>query len=181
MRWMACTLVAAVGAGIAAAVFTRIAFESAAVTEIAFAREAVPRAGSAGPVEHAIRETYEKSVPARAAARPDPVQGGAKTRGRAFGTELELDGQIDEELRWTEQALAASRRISEPVGAGRQEAASPASREALAAAAAGSSAVALGCAGVGLACLSSAECCPGFACAGGVAGYGTVGRCEVSR
>jgi hypothetical protein len=34
------------------------------------------------------------------------------------------------------------------------------------------------CKGAGFACGSSAECCPGLACAGGVAGYGTPGRCQ---
>lgn len=34
------------------------------------------------------------------------------------------------------------------------------------------------CAPAGSRCGSSADCCPGLACDGGMAGYGTAGRCE---
>lgn len=100
---------------------------------------------------------------------------------RVVWTESDRAAAIEEEIVATERALAASRRISQPTAAWNAESTPQASDEALAAAIAGSSAVALGCEGEGLACRSGADCCPGLACAGGIAGYGTVGRCEAPR
>lgn len=181
MRRMAWTLVAVVVVGIGAAVCMRLVFEPPAGAEIASPRRlAAPARDAASPADP-IREGFAERALAAAAARPGPLHAGAPPSDRAFGAQPQDDAQIEEELRWTERALAASRRIAEPAAAGRPAAASPASREALAAAASGSSAVALGCGGAGLACLSSADCCPGLACAGGVAGYGTPGRCEAPR
>jgi len=119
-------------------------------------------------------DTADDTSDETAKVRPHPADGEA----RAVQPEPERADPIEEEIRRTERALAASRRISEPTAEGKQESASQASGEALAAAAAGSSAVALGCDGEGFACRSGADCCPGLACAGGVAGYGTVGRCQ---
>jgi hypothetical protein len=103
---------------------------------------------------------------------------GLRVASEIPGARSELDSRIEEDLRFTERALATSRRRSgDPVARAPLESSAP-SREALAAAVSGKSAVALGCRGSGSACLSSADCCPGLGCAGGVAGFGTPGRCD---
>lgn len=88
--------------------------------------------------------------------------------------EGEPDAQQTEEVRWTETALESWREVAEP-GVG----SAPAPSEAGAAQGFGAAAAAL-CSGEGLECRSSADCCPGLACAGGVAGYGTSGRCAAA-
>lgn len=188
MRWMLWALVAAIGVGVGAAAVRLAVSESPLPTGIRSAAEPAAEPGDEAVADLAIPGSDAESLFATtlADARPAAVHARAGASSRAFVTDAELDAQIDEELRWTEQALAASRRSSQPrTGAARTGGgpgpAPAASREAVAAATAGASAVALGCEGAGLACLSSAECCPGLACEGGVAGYGTVGRCERPR
>jgi hypothetical protein len=173
MKLLAWTLVVVGAVLIAHAVFDRTA-----ATEIAAARQLATRALDDVAPDPTIEEAYPQRTPA--AAHPRPVRGGAGATTRAGGTGPEPAAPIEAQLHWTESALGASQRSFEPAVA-RHASASPASREAVAAAASGAAAVALGCEGAGLACQSSADCCPGLACAGGVAGYGTVGRCEVPR
>lgn len=79
----------------------------------------------------------------------------------------EADGGLEAELRRTDDAIRASRRVSDPG----EPAPRPAARTA-------HPPMVATCSSAGLACRSSVECCPGLACTGGVAGYGTSGRCE---
>lgn len=181
MRWIAWTLVAAACVGIGAGVFARAVSEPPAGRRVTSARPSSPGALDDAFPDPSPPATGDASALAMTIVRPDPAEGGASAAGSALRSEAKSDSQLEEELRWTERALAASRRGSEQSAAGQQPPSSSGSREALATAFSGASSAALGCDGAGHACLSSAECCPGLACAGGVAGYGTVGRCEVPR
>lgn len=136
-------------------------------------------AGDGSILRSISRALEERALESPAETVEAPAAAAATTSDDASAADPEDEASLDEELRRTEQALAESRRHS-GTDAGEAES-SRTSREARAAAAAGSFAAALGCAGAGHACRSSAECCPGLACAGGIAGYGTVGRCEGAR
>jgi hypothetical protein len=93
----------------------------------------------------------------------------------------EPDPELDEELRWTQEALDASREIGERFAAAGEASPPLPGRDARPVAAARAASVASACSGAGDSCLSTAECCEGFACAGGIAGFATPGRCEAPR
>lgn len=168
MRWLLALvlLAAALGIGTALAPIPGVEPEAApaSASESDLARPALRRTASppalpAAPVRHRALVGQVR------AAEPVPSQAPSVAA-------------IDDELRATEQALASSQWISQPPADAVPF--SP-SREARDAAADRASAAALGCREAASACLSSADCCPGLACAGGVAAYGTPGRCEAAR
>lgn len=133
------------------------------------------RAGGASPLERnatpprALARADEQALSDQG-ARPAPAPRAALERSPSAGSETDLD----EELRLTEEAVAASRRLSAPF---EEEGPAPAPARR----ATGPAASAHACLSAGHSCRSGAECCAGLACAGGVAGYGTPGRCEAPR
>jgi hypothetical protein len=139
------------------------------------------RAGGPSPLEREraaalVRTLARAEQPARVdeVARPAPPSAPPPAASRASEPEMDLD----QELRLTEEAVAASRRLSAPFEV---EGSDPAPHEAPARRAEASLASAHACLSAGHICRSGAECCQGLACAGGVAGYGTPGRCEAPR
>lgn len=160
VRWMAWAL------GASAAVGTAMALFGQATSQ--------PPAPSPLEGDRAARVVAE---PDRVDERPlPPLEPAPSRRGvvDAEPPEAEIDLEaIEEELRRTHEAIEASRRIAERMGMGDDPA--PSAERATAAP---SVAIRALCTGAGLACRSSADCCPGLACSGGVGGYGTPGRCE---
>lgn len=136
------------------------------------------------------RPDPEAQEPAGRAAPPpaavDPVPEGAATPPPAYDrTRLarrppaEPAVELDEELAYTEEAIAASRHLSEAFE--REALAPPPARPAASSGGTASARVVHACEAAGHTCLSSADCCAGLACAGGLAGYGTLGSCEAPR
>lgn len=166
MRWMLWAFAAAAAVGGGTALVDRVAREPAPGYETAFGRDDAARGVGGAAPDRVAPERF------RATTAVSPVPNGASAVGSSGAVAGKPDARIEEELRRTEEALASSRRVSEP----RDVAPAP-PEESLAAAGPGAAARSL-CRGAGLACGSSAECCPGLSCAGGVAGYGTKGRCE---
>jgi hypothetical protein len=91
------------------------------------------------------------------------------------------EAELEQELRFTEDALETSRdRAEEAIG--QADARAPAPPPPVSAeAAAKAASVRFACGGEGSSCSSSANCCAGLACAGGVPGFGARGRCEAPR
>lgn len=167
IRWLLGTLVAAAAVGAATALVGRPGF----APEIALAgNEAPPAGGEAAP-----EGTRRAPVPKRRYAKARPAASGGDAPGAADGAAATAGdpAQLEEELRWTRDAIEASRRLSDPARVEPDPAPAPEARDAAGTGMSGS----ILCRGSGFECRSSAECCPGLACAGGVAGYGTSGRC----
>lgn len=165
MKWIG--LFAVAGAAVALALL-RVDSGPPATPDAAVQRDAPTRGGGAAPA----RSPQPEAAQDRPAPASDPT-GPAVGSDRVERPEAEHDAHLEEELRWTEEAIAASRDRAE--GGFREpepdRPREPASRVAFGAAAAL-------CKGAGSSCGSSADCCAGLACVGGVAGYGTPGRCE---
>lgn len=113
--------------------------------------------------------------------RIDEPSSGARPEGREVA-QIDL-ARIEGELRTTQAAVDASRRLAEAFL--EERSAPPPARPSAAARAAAApgvaAAVRASCAAVGDTCLSSSECCSDLVCVGGVGGYGTRGRCEAGR
>jgi len=140
------------------------------------APEAEPRSGASGGERR--EALWRRSAPGASAeapaSRPAVGSGGDRAGSRTPRPDPVPDAQLEEELGWTEEAIAASHQLADRAGA------APAQSGARSRAAPAPAAP-LECKDEGHACLSAAECCPGLACAGGVAGFGTRGRCEAPR
>lgn len=138
----------------------------------ALAAATAPRArvASQGRDDRDLGEPSPGRDPVAADTATAPVRR-ADPEPRPTGEHL---ARIEEEVRSTDAAIAASRRLSGvPEVEKDVENAKPASR---ARSAPGVSVTTL-CRAAGSTCTSSADCCPGLSCAGGVAGYGTAGTC----
>jgi imidazolonepropionase-like amidohydrolase len=122
-----------------------------------------------------VRQVVTAAAPASRTAQR------TATPARPLESDAEREARIDDELERTERALAASRRRDTSSTVRAADARPAPSPEARAAAIAGASASLLECRDAGAVCRSSADCCPGLGCAGGVAGFGTPGRCEGPR
>lgn len=178
MRWMAWTLAAGVGCIGSAALIGSLTQDRPAGAEATASRDAAGDAAQQriGREDLArVRLAHPAEEPPFGLTRSDPLRRGpnGEIRSRRGEAVLLEQAQIEQELRWTEEAIASSRRISEsPV---RESGPAPQGEASEAA----PPAVAVGalCRGAGLECRSSADCCPGLSCAGGVAGFGTAGRC----
>jgi len=132
------------------------------------ARGAGPREGRGLFPGDFASETRRGSIASAESAPGSDAPGAAGTPAAAS----ELDQELDATLR----ALDSSHRLSEPpLAAPLPDPPQPAP---------GRSGrrvpIVARCGGAGLGCRSSADCCPGLACTGGVAGYGTSGVCESS-
>jgi len=129
---------------------------------------APPRVVGSAPPEGLLSGLVKSPLPASEETAPTRM---ARAEVASDPQPIDLEGGTPPA---EEPAFAASRAISEPV----PEATDDERPAPSAAGAFTGAAVATLCKGAGSACGSSAECCPGLACAGGVAGYGTPGRCE---
>lgn len=111
--------------------------------------------------------------------RTDP-RSAALARTTPAPTPDALERQLEQELAWTEEALDASRAVAEESAQAGGDVPMPGSDASPQARALAGSRVAA-CGGSGATCSSSADCCAGLACAGGVPGFATRGRCEAPR
>lgn len=168
VKWMLWALAASVAVGAGTAVVGHLARAPSARSGTALARDAAaPVVAGADARPAPVRE---RRTPVETAARPAPSGGDAGPDPAASGASA-----VGAERRSTEAAIAASRRISQPESVQPDPASSRAPGVLRAVAA-----VSL-CKDEGRECRSSADCCAGLACAGGVAGYGVSGRCEGVR
>lgn len=168
IRWTLLAIAAAAVVGAGAALVGHRTPAPGSETELARAGARPDVVGSASARTPAARR---RSV---AASASDPAAGGARSANAPAAPAGEPHAQLDEELRWTQEAIESSQGISE------SRVAPARARESRAGAGSGASAL-LPCTGTGRECRSSADCCPGLACAGGLAGYGTPGRCLEAR
>jgi hypothetical protein len=168
---------------------TRVRLEGRAWEEAdaAPARASEP-AWSPAPPEREVPAPVEPGAGATAlrrlgdAAASHPMRLDPRSPGRELPEpEPESETQLEDELRLTENVMEASERRTEAALAEARASARLARARPDASRAAGHPAPALACAAAGTSCLSSAQCCSGLACAGGVAGFGTRGRCQPPR
>lgn len=190
MRWIAWTVVLAAGLGVLWALLSPGALTTSEHGRTTSERrdgapEPRPVDGDSGS-ERAVpdrgTDPASPGIVARVralaglAGHEDADASAAGSEGRTLALRSGPPGDLEEELRRAERALATSRRSSTP-----ESEADAASSDVLARAVSGASAEALGCGRAGSACGSSADCCPSLACVGGIGGYGTPGRCESPR
>jgi len=177
VKWMLAALGVAAAVGIGTALVAGRSSEPAEGEDAGFAQHGAPQDGAASPEEGSFFDDFGLADRAdrgagRSLAAPDSLPSLGSATGSPPTAEEAAD--LDEELHLTEAAIESSLRLSQPE---REPADAAPSQEARSAANQGRAAASL-CRRSGLECRSSADCCPGLACSGGVAGYGTAGRCE---
>lgn len=170
-RWLLWTLAAAAGLVAGTALVDPAPRRPPAAPAAAATRDVPRLAHAAAPDARGSSDAIAQI--AIAAAPPQRVREGAGAADHPSAASAGSAADLEEELRWTEEAIAASQRLASPPDVAPR----PDPPREAPAASAGAAIVAL-CSGAGLECHGSADCCPGLACVGGVAGYGTLGRCE---